>query len=176
MYFRDIRSALIACLLLSALLVCTSTQVSADGVAYSKELRAGPYSFLAKLSEYPPEVEHPLYVTCVLHTMVPLAGQLIGRPGAGTDALEIQTPLASQRSTPADLSGAIRFTVRGSWQLLFRFNGPQGPASVSFDVVVTAPGALPSWLGWLIGLSPLIGCIWFVWRQSTYRSLLLKHH
>jgi hypothetical protein len=175
MYSRGIRSALIVCLLLPTLLICTSARVSADGASYSKELIAGPYRFQANLSEYPPQVEHPVYVICVLHTDLPLVGQLIGRPGAGTDAVEIHAPLSAEKHTPAELSGTLQFTVRGSWQLLFRFNGPQGPASASLDIVVAAPGAMPLWLGWLIGLSPLIGCMWFAWRQYIYRSLLLKH-
>ena len=27
---------------------------------------------------------------------------------------------------------------------------------------------VPEWLGWLIGLSPLIGLAWFGWRQRGY--------
>jgi len=176
MYVRGIRSTLIVCLLLPTLLICTSARVSAAGTVYVKELTAGPYHFLAKLSDDPPQVEHPLSVTCVFHTDVPFTGQLIGQPGAGTDAVALRAPLFAQRRTPAELSGTLQFTVRGSWQLLFRFTGPRGPASAGLDMVVAAPGALPLWLGWLIGLSPLLGCLWFVWRQYLYRLLLLKHH
>lgn len=175
MYSRSLRSALIICLFLPTLLICTSAHASADGTVYLKELAAGPYHFLAKLSAYPPQVEHPLSVTCVFHTDVPLVGQLIGQPGAGTDAIEIHAPLSVGKQTSAELSGALQFTVRGSWLLLFRFTGPHGPASVSLDLVVAAPEAIPLWLGWLIGLSPLVGCLWFIWRQYLYRSLLLKH-
>ena len=27
---------------------------------------------------------------------------------------------------------------------------------------------VPEWLGWLIGLSPLMGLVWFGWRQRGY--------
>jgi hypothetical protein len=173
---RGIRLLLIVCVLLPILWLCATARAYAEGnPPYSQELSAGPYHFLAKLSEYPPQVEHPLEITCVLHTPVPLSGQLVGRPGAGTDALEIHVSLSPERHTPTVLAGSLQFTVRGSWQVLFRFNGPRGPASASLDLVVAAPGAMPTWLGWLIGLSPLLGCLWFARRQYAYRALLLRH-
>lgn len=171
---RGIRWALIVCFLLPALLCASARAYAERNPPYSQELSAGPYHFRVSLSEYPPQVEQPLSVTCVLSAAWPLSGQLVGRPGAGTDAREIDAPLSPARNTPGELSGSLQFNVRGSWQLLFRFNGPRGPASASLDLVVTAPGAMPTWLGWLIGLSPLAGCLWFAWRQYVYRGRLLK--
>jgi len=36
-------------------------------------------------------------------------------------------------------------------------------------ITIAAPGAIPSvWLGYLIGLSPLLGLAWFAWWQRGY--------
>lgn len=167
------RLACLVLLLLPALVLCAAARAPLNGPPYNQDLQAGPYRFRAQFSEYPPQVEHPLQVVCVMQRGAPVAGQLVARPGAGTDAVEVHAPLSPSRRTPTEFAGAIHFTVRGSWHLLVRFSGPQGPATASIDLVVSAPDALPSWLGWLIGLSPLVGCLWFAWRQYTYRSLLL---
>jgi hypothetical protein len=47
-------------------------------------------------------------------------------------------------------------------------DGPQGPGTGSIVVTVSAPGAIPVWLGWLIGLSPLVGLAWFGLAQRRH--------
>jgi len=69
--------------------------------------------------------------------------------------------------------GVLHLPVRGAWQVGIDLDGPAGHGSASLDVTVSAPNAIPPWLGWLIGLSPLIGCAWLTWQQWNYRRRLL---
>jgi hypothetical protein len=63
--------------------------------------------------------------------------------------------------------------VRGSWRLIVELDGPQGQGSSGLAVTSVVPFVLPAWLGWLLGLSPLIGCAWLIWHQWRYRRQLL---
>src|SRR5205085_1270716 len=132
----------------------------------------GAYIVDVSLGEDPPFVDRPLVVTVAPHVhTLHLQGQVIARPGLGVDAVDLPTQLV------ADASGVLRATihlpVRGAWHVVVALTGPGGPGSASLDVIVGSPGAIPTWLGWLIAMTPLTIIAWWVWRQMKYRRALL---
>ncbi len=141
--------------------------------ARSEVLAVGPYVTEVNLSQDPPQVEQPLEVTVVPHDAIHLSGRITALPGLGTDAAPLHAALTPDAKGSTRLVGGIRLPVRGSWHLVVDLDGPRGHGTANLDVTVAAPNAIPLWLGWLIGLSPLVGCAWLVWQQGRYRRSLL---
>ncbi len=172
------RSLLYSAVFLLALGIGVSVPLSAlarGNPAHSETLIAGPYVVEVAFSEDPPQVEQPLDVTVVAHNQVQLSGSLTAKPGSGTDGVIIHALFTLNQKQPWILTSSIHFPVRGAWHLIFALDGDKGHGTASIDVTVTAPNAMPLWLGWLIGLSPLVGCAWLVWQQWRHRRKLLRN-
>src|SRR6266567_6720211 len=163
----------ILCTLL-ALTAAPGTALAAGKPARSETLTAGPYVIVLNLFQNPPEVEQPLDVSVVCCADAHLSGRIIGIPGPGTDGVIVRANLTPASQQPGTLVGAIHLPVRGAWHLVVDLDGSRGHGMASLDVTVTAPNAIPTWLGWLIGLSPLVGCAWLAWQQWRYRRTLLR--
>ncbi|QBD81647.1 hypothetical protein EPA93_39030 [Ktedonosporobacter rubrisoli] len=148
----------------------------ADGArpARTETRAAGPYVIDVGLSQDPPYVDTPLQLTITPHGRLGgLQGQIIAQPGLGTNATNLHTQLKAVGANA--LTGSISFPVRGAWQIVIELNGKQGHGSADFDVTVAAPGAIPTWLGWLIGMTPLVGIVWWLaWLHGYRRKLLSK--
>ena len=131
---------------------------------------AGPYTVeLARYADTPVAgADLPLVVT-PLPGSTPLSGVgLTARPGLGTNATPTHAVLVADLDAPGSFAGSARFTVAGAWLLDLDLDGPAGPARATLAVTAAAPGAIPVWLGWLMGLSPLAGLVWFGWWQHRY--------
>ncbi|SRR5579884_1950549 len=170
---RIMKRGTFVCLLFLMGLAIVPIQAQASNAPRTETLKAGPYSIEVTLSPDPPEVEKPLNVTLVTHGASQISGYVMAVPGPGTDAIIVRTPLAPANHTPHMLMGILHLPVRGAWQVVINLDGSSGHGSASLDVTVSAPNAIPPWLGWLIGLSPLIGCAWLIWQQWNYRRRLL---
>ena len=166
----------LASLLLILLVFASSCVAYAQSKpVHTQPLMVGSYNVVVGLSEYPPIVGDAIDVTIKEPVGTQLSGQITAQPGLGTDGI----PTHSTFTANADgtLDATIHLVVKGAWTLVFDLNGPQGQASASIDVIVSAPGAIAPWLGWTIGLSPLIGCVWLGWWLWNYRrKLLAKRH
>jgi hypothetical protein len=136
--------------------------------------QAGPYVVDVRLTPNPPRVEDPVAVTVTSRNGQQLSGKVMAVPGLGTDGSLITSPLTPVAGKAGVLTGSIRLPVRGSWQIVMALGGPQGAGTVQVNVEVSAPHAIPLWFGWLIGLSPLVGVLWFFWQQNRYRRSLLE--
>ncbi len=167
---------LLRCAMLALLFLCSMpAAVFANGKpARSETLSAGPYTIIAGLSADPPIVDQNFTLTVTSHEATPLSGTLLAQPGPGTDAIPVHTSLTADAGNAHVLTGILHLVVRGAWKLVIDVNGPRGRGSASLDVTVAAPNAIPVWLGWLIGLLPLVGCAWLIWQQWQYRNNLLK--
>ena len=173
---KKVICATILCALL-ALTAAPGLALAGGKPTRSETLTAGPYVIVLNLFQDPPEVEQPLDVSIVCRDNTHLSGQIIGIPGPGTDGVIVRANLTPASQQPGTLVGAIHLPVRGAWQLVVDLDGSRGHGMASLDVTVAAPNAIPTWLGWLIGLSPLIGCAWLAWQQWRYRrALLSKRH
>jgi len=155
------------------LLMVPGVARASGGPAHTDTLQAGPYVIDVNLYQDPPMTDQSVQVTVVPHQSgLQLSGRILEVPGLGTDAVELHAQLSPVGQTTT-LSGSIRMPVRGAWNIVVQLNGPQGAGQASFPITVAAPGAMPIWLGWLIGLTPLLGVVWLVWHQRRYRKKLL---
>ena len=158
-------AALLAFLLLSA------ETTWASGPARTETLAAGPYIVDFNLYQDPPYVDTPQEVTVVPHdSRLQLQGSVTAEPGLGTDATPLQFNLTASGDTSGTLEGTIRMPVRGAWNIVVDLTGPQGSGTAQVAVTVAAPGAIPIWLGWLIGASPLTLIAFWIWRQHRYKQ------
>lgn len=144
-----------------------------ESPGWQETMDAGPYRILVRLPQYPPTVEEAVRVIIIPQNIGQLSGRIVAEPGLGTDAIAARTTLMPDPQVPGALTGSVRLSVRGSWILNIELTGPQGPGKASIDLIASAPDAVPPWLGWIIGLSPLLGCAWLVWHQYRYRQRLL---
>jgi hypothetical protein len=94
-------------------------------------------------------------------------------PGLGTDAVPLHFALTASGNSTGTLEGTVRVPVRGAWNLVLSLSGPQGSGSGQVAVTVAAPGAIPFWLAWVIGSSPLLLLAFWIWRQRRYKRSLL---
>ncbi|BCL79099.1 hypothetical protein ccbrp13_15640 [Ktedonobacteria bacterium brp13] len=162
--------------LLLALFVLTTGSLKASGTtpASSQTLAVGPYIIDFTLDQNPPTVDTPLEVTVVLHDRhLRLQGTVTAEPGLGTDATPLRFDLAASNGI---LIGTIHMPVRGAWNLVITLSGPLGTNTTQVAVIVAAPGAIPIWLGWLIGASPLCLVVFWIWRQHRYRRILKRSY
>jgi len=144
-----------------------------SGPALTETLTAGPYTVDVNLYQNPPESDQLVEVTVVPHdTSVSLTGNIVVKPGLGTDAVPLHFTLAPLNQT-STLVTNIRMPVRGSWQVVVQLNGAKGSGSASFLITVAGPGAMPVWMAWLIALVPTPAIAWLVWHQYRYRRRLL---
>jgi hypothetical protein len=163
--------------LLTALLIATSGNALAGTPARSVTVAAGPYIVDINFMQNPPYVDQPLALTVVPHDHnLKLQGRIVAQPGLGTDAVPLQSNLSATGDQSDMLMGSIRMPVKGAWQIVIELNGSKGPGSGSVNVTVGAPGAMPAWLAWLIGCTPLLGIAWWLWLQHRYRNKLAAKH
>lgn len=163
-------------LFLGAFIACFMVIIlgaASGGPALTETLTAGPYIVDVNLYQNPPESDQLVEVTVVPHeTSVPLTGNIVVKPGLGTDAVPLHFTLAPLNQT-STLVTNIRMPVRGSWQVVVQLNGAKGSGSASFLITVAGPGAMPVWMAWLIALVPTPAIAWLVWHQYRYRRRLL---
>lgn len=161
-------------IILLACFVLATGAARASAPASTETLAAGPYIIDFSLYQNPPYADTPLEVTIVPHDgSLRLQGQVIAEPGLGTDATPLQFALTATGDKNGTLKGTIRMPVQGAWNLVVDLSGPRGTGSAQMPVTVSAPGAIPVWLGWLIGASPLLLIVFWIWRQHRYKSMLL---
>lgn len=152
-----------------------------DLPARAEQHRVGPYALEVALYTDPPRVDQAVPVTVrSLRTGPPLEGatvSVVGLPGPGTSANRTRTvSLQSESHEPNSYAGELTFVVRGAWDLEVTVDGPGGNGTLRLPVSVAAPPAIPVWLGWLVGLSPLVGLAFFAWSQRGYLRRLQAEH
>ncbi|HYL45061.1 MAG TPA: hypothetical protein VEU97_16890 [Ktedonobacteraceae bacterium] len=92
-------------------------------------------------------------------------------PTKGVDATPVHSSLSADPHVAGGIQGVAEITVQGLWQLHITVDGPAGRGEVDVPVTVTAPPAIPQWLGWSIGFIPLCGLLIFVLMQRERNSL-----
>jgi hypothetical protein len=157
--------------LLLLLLMLPAAALAHDGhtpAAFSQATAVGPYQVTVEYSDWPPAARHSLRLV-----IVPQGG-IAGK--TGTYRLEpgpgVKGSAEGGRLEP--YPGILSAWVidhaglpgQGLWTLHFTISGPEGTYSGStLPFRVAPPPDVPMWLGWLIGLTPLYGLIWFEWRE-----------
>lgn len=164
---------LVAPLFAATVLSAALPAMAHDTIARTETLKGGPYTVQLGMVQDPPTVETPLDVTVIAAKDAPtLEGAtvtLTGKPGLGTDAATTRAiPMTPEPQERDSFEGKVPLSVRGGWQLQVDISGPAGSGKVVLPVTVAAPAAIPTWLGWLIGMVPLLGVIWFAWWNRGY--------
>jgi len=128
-------------------------------------VNAGPYPLTVSLYKDPADAGYslPLAVAAPASTQGPLSFDVTSTPGLGVDATPVH--VSSSNDSNVSMQGVAEITVQGDWLLHIVVNGPQGQGSVDVPITATAPPAIPSWLGWLIGGIPLFGLLIFLLLQ-----------
>src|SRR5262249_11978553 len=144
-----------------------------DWAARTERRQEGPYLLEILLDRDPPLVGQPLGVAVrVWLDGAPLHGATVavaGRPGPGTEATALPVlALVPEATEVGSWAGELVLPVRGAWELEVRVDGPAGIAQSGVGLVAASSTAIPIWLGWLIGLSPLVGVVWFAAQQRRY--------
>jgi hypothetical protein len=79
-----------------------------------------------------------------------------------------------QLSPDSDSKGVYKVNVtppiRGGWLLHLTVSGPSGVVVGDIPINVEGPPAIPTWLGWTIGLLPLPILMAFIWLQVGWRK------
>jgi hypothetical protein len=167
---RDTALALVAA---GFLLTLASSAFAHDNIARTVTVQGGPYSIQVGMMTDPPTVETPLDITVTAASGAPaLKGAtvtLTAVPGLGTDGVTSKAyPMTAEPAEPASFETKIPLPVRGAWLLKVEVDGPAGKGTATLPVTVAAPAAMPIWLGWLIGMSPSLGLVWFAWWNRRY--------
>lgn len=171
--FSPVRNMVVAVFVACFVMLILGAASASSGPALTETLTAGPYNVNVNLYQNPPPSDELVELTVVPQdTSVALTGSIVVEPGLGTDAVPLHFKLAPLNQT-STLVTNIRMPVRGSWQVDVELNGAKGPGSANFLITVSAPGAIPVWLAWLIALVPVPAIAWLVWHQYRYRRRLL---
>ncbi len=158
-----------------ALLILTPTVALASGnPVRSETIAAGAYIIDVNFYQDPPYVDQALDIAVVPHDHTSgLSGEIIAQPGLGTDAVVLHARLTPTGDTAGTLRGSVHLPVRGAWDIKVHLDGPRGSGEASLPVTAAAPGALPAWLAWLIGSSPLVFIAVWIGFQHRYRRSLM---
>lgn len=149
----------------------------AAGVA---NVRAGPYRLEVRWYTDPPRTNQPLEVLIVPLDLPPeeasrLTVALVARPGLGTEATPTRGTVGPDPDRAGAFAAQVNLPVQGAWNLEISVSGPSGRGQARVELLVAAPGAIPLWLGWAIGLSPLLGLgAFLLWQRREVRRLLAE--
>lgn len=96
--------------------------------------------------------------------------QVMLNPAPSTDAISVRVALSPDSDTPGVYDVHITPSVRGQWLLHLTVSGTAGSFTGDIPLVVQGPPVIPTWLGWLIGLTPLPLIVIFFWSQVKWRK------
>jgi hypothetical protein len=167
---RGLALALVAAGLASAVAPVPAL-AHAEPAAATVAVDAGPYPLVVALYADPPRAGQDLPLLVIPAGGGPPAPsevQVVARPGLGTSATPTRARLAPDPDAPGSFAGAVRLPVTGAWLVDVSADGPAGEGRATVPVTAAAPGALPLWIGWAVGLAPLLGVLWFTWWQHRY--------
>jgi len=156
--------------LLFVVAVCTAAGISPLA---TQRAHIGPYHLL--LSFYSlPRTEQLLNMTIQSTTpgMNLRFSQPVLTPAPGTDATDVHVTLSPDSDTRDVYDVNVTPPIRGLWLLHMTASGPAGSFAGDIPIDVLGPPAIPVWLGWLIGLSPLPLLIAFILVQVRWRKRL----
>ena len=95
-------------------------------------------------------------------------GEFPGVAAASQRALWLS--LSPDPKVPGGVQGNAEITVQGTWALDIVVTGSAGRGETSVPITATAPPALPTWLGWVIGFIPLYGLFVFLLLQRGRKA------
>ena len=137
-------------------------------------------TFSARLGPYPVEVEYyntpsggqalSFRVVPKNREAAPSSYAVTAVPDTTLDAIPVKATLAPDKDGSGAVRGTVNLPVSGQWLLLIDADGPLGKGSGSAPVLASAPPAIPLWLGWLIGLTPVWAILVIVASRAPRRG------
>lgn len=136
-------------------------------VAHSQTVRVGPYAVDVEHTEWPARAirGNPIF-------FVPQGGT-VGKSArvkvifVGKEKWPGFMPIGTYPGVQD--AWAIQewyYPMQGEWAWEIEVDGPLGKAVGRTEpMLVGPPPGMPQWLGWLVGLTPLWGLIWFMVRE-----------
>lgn len=136
-------------------------------VAHTEQVAVGPYRLQLEFDTWP--LRQSKNFQMVVHYpagLEGLKGHLSLKPDPGVKG---QTQKLLLGSYPGVSDGWVVQAPgsfgAGRWAWTFEVDGPQGSASQAITLRVEEAPPFPIWLGWLVGLTPLWGLLWFAVRE-----------
>ncbi len=135
-----------------------------------QQVTAGPYQLKVSLYNDPANAGFALPFAIAPQSSIHdgLTYTVVTVPGQGVSATPVRASLSPDANVPGGVQGEAEIPVSGSWTLHIDVDGPQGHGSTIVPITATAPPAVPSWLGWLVGLLPfytIIALLVIYWRR-----------
>lgn len=97
--------------------------------------------------------------------------QAVLNPAPGTDGNTIGVTISPDSESRYVFDVNVTPPVRGKWLLHLAVTGADGSIVGNIPIAVDGPPAIPTWLGWLIGLVPLPLLIGFILWQVRWRKV-----
>jgi hypothetical protein len=129
------------------------------------QVKAGPYPLQVNLYTYPAHASYAL--PFAIAPQQPIRGTLTYNVTSVPDASDVPaTPVRASLSpdpnVPNGVQGAAEITVQGKWVLDIVVIGSAGQGEAVVPIIATAPPAIPTWIGWVIGFIPLYALLVFL--------------
>ena len=131
---------------------------------------AGPYALTVNLYDYPANAGFTLPFSIQAQPAQSLTYSVFSIPTGPISATPVRASIGPDANHPGGIQGDAEITVQGPWMLRITVNGPSGQGVADVPIVATAPPAIPLWLGWFIGATPLIILILFLVMQGRGRK------
>ena len=160
----------VACGLLMFCLIMILTAGGASPLA-TQRAKIGPYQLL--LSYYSlPRAGQALSMTIESSTpgVTVQFAQAALNPAPGTDAKTVNVTLTPNSDAEGVYDVNVTPSIRGKWLLHLQVTGVSGSVVGDIPINVEGPPEIPTWLGWLIGLTPLPLLLGFIWLQVRWRK------
>ena len=137
------------------------------------QVHAGPYPLTVSLYTYPAHASYAL--PFAIAPQQSISGTLTYDVSSIPDpsdvpATPVRATLSPDANVPGGVQGDAEITVQGKWALDIVVTGSAGRGEAFVPITATAPPALPTWLGWVIGLIPLYGLLVFLLLQRGRKA------
>ena len=137
------------------------------------QVQAGPYPLTVNLYTYPAHASYAL--PFAIAPQQSISGTLTYNVTSVPDpsdvpATPVRASLGPDSHVRNGVQGDAEITVQGLWSLVIVVTGSAGQGEAVVPITATAPPAIPSWLGWLIGGIPLYGLLVFLLVQRGRKA------
>jgi hypothetical protein len=170
---RSVRVRVYSTIALGLLLAFPVVALTAGGASplATQNARIGPYQLLLSFYSLPRAgQELNMTIESTIPGMRVQFSQSVLNPAKGTDGNTVAVKITSDNEAQGVYDVHVTPPVQGRWLLHLQVTGLSGDVPGDIPINVDGPPAIPTWLGWLIGLLPLPLLIIFIWFQFGWRK------
>ncbi len=133
----------------------------------------GPYALTVNLYDYPANAGFTLPFSIQAQPAQQITYSVFSVPTGDIPATPVRASIGPDAHHMGGIQGDAEITVQGPWVLRIAVHGAAGSGTVDVPIVATAPPAIPLWLGWFIGVIPLIILLLFLVMHGRGRKHML---